>query len=178
MAEKTTIARPYAQAMFDVAREKGDLVKVSDALAIASAVAEDAAFAALDGDPAVSSDKLAELVIGVCGKQATAEVSNFIKMLAENGRLSVLPEIAKLFNECKSLEESTIEAEVVSASKLTNAQQKEIASKLKARLGREVTLQCTIDKTIIGGAIIRAGDLVIDGSITGQLKKLSVALSR
>ena len=148
MAEKTTIARPYAQAMFDIARDKGDLVKVSEALATAAAVAKDEAFASLIGAPSVPGDKLSELVIGVCDKAATAEVSNFINLLAENGRLNVLPEISELFDEYKALEESTIEAEVVSAKKLTAAQQKDIASKLKARLGREVTLQNTIDESI------------------------------
>jgi len=177
MAEKTTIARPYAQAMFDVACGKGDLAKISDALTIASAVAQDAAFSSLIGSPSTDSDKLAELVVGVIGDKATTEVSNFIKVLAENGRLDVLPEVSELFNQYKATEESTIEAEVISATKLTAAQQKQIASKLKQRLGREVTLQCTIDENIIGGAIISAGDLVIDGSITGQLEKLSLALS-
>jgi len=179
MAEKTTIARPYAQAMFDVAREKGDLAKISDALAIAAAVAKDEAFSSLIGNPNTASDKLAVLVIGVIGdKAATAEVSNFIKVMAENGRLNVLPEVSDLFNQYKATEESTVEAEVISATKLSAAQQKDIAGKLKARLGREVTLQCKIDESIIGGAIIRAGDLVIDGSITGQLQKLTVALAR
>ncbi len=178
MAEKTTIARPYAHAMFEVARDKGDLVKVSEALAIAAAVAADETFASLIGDPAVPNEKLAQVIIDVCGKQATPEVSNLIKVVAENDRLDVLPEIAELFDEYKAQEERTIEAEVVSAKKLTAAQQKTIASKLKERLGREVTLQCKIDESIIGGAIIRAGDLVIDGSIKGQLEKLAVALSR
>ncbi len=178
MAEKTTIARPYAHAMFEVARSKGDLGKVSEALAIAAAVAKDEAFASLIGAPNVSSEKLADLVISICDKKATPEVGNFLKLLAENDRLEVLPEISELFEEYKALEESTIEAEVVSARKLTAAQQKEIVSKLKARLGREVTLHNTIDESIIGGAIIRAGDLVIDGSITAQLEKLAVALSR
>ncbi len=178
MAEKTTIARPYAQAMFDVACGKGDLAKTSDALAIASVIAQDSAFSSVIGNPSTASDKLADLVLGVIGdKKATNEVKNFIKVMAENGRLDVLPEVSELFNQYKATEESTVKAEVTSAAKLTAAQQKQIASKLKQRLGREVTLQCTIDESIIGGAIIRAGDLVIDGSITGQLRKLSLALS-
>ena len=177
MADKTTIARPYAQAMFDVACGKGDLAKTSDALTIASAIAQDAAFSSILDNPHTASDKLAELMIGVVGDKATKEVNNFIKVMAENRRLDVMPEVSELFKQYKATEESTVNAEVISATKLTAAQQKQIASKLKQRLGREVTLQCSIDENIIGGAIIRAGDLVIDGSITGQLEKLSQALS-
>ena len=178
MAEKTTIARPYAQALFDIAREKGDMAKVADAVQIAAAAVSDPALVAMIGNPDVAEDKVIALIIGVCGDNATNEFGNFIKLLAEYKRLNVLPEIALLFTDYRAELESTIEAEVVSAAELSDKQKNDIAAGLKKRLGREVALQCKTDESLIGGAIIRAGDLVIDGSISAQLSKLGQALSR
>ncbi len=178
MAEKTTVARPYAQAMFEVAKGQSKLAETSEVLQLAAAVVIDESFSSLIGTPNVDKGRLADLVIGVIGDRATLENGNFIKMLAENDRLNVLPEVAELFDAYRADEERTVVAEVVSARKLTDKHKKEIVESLKTRLGREVTLTCSIDKALIGGAIIRAGDLVIDGSVTAQLNKLSTALSR
>jgi F-type H+-transporting ATPase subunit delta len=178
MAEKTTIARPYAQAMFDIARAKSVLSKIDHALQLAAIVVTDPSVAALVGNPKVSKSKLAELVTSIGGSDAGGEFSNFIHLLAENGRLSVLPEIAQLFAQYRAEQESTIEAEVISASALNDSQKQAIIVSLKKRLGREVTLQCSTDESLIGGAVIRAGDLVIDGSITTQLNKLALAVAR
>jgi len=178
MAEKTTIARPYAQAMFESAKEKGQMAKVADALKIAAVAISDPKLASMIGDPNVDDDKIVALLIEVCGDRASDEVKNFFKLLSEFNRLDVLAEIADLFESYRAEEESTVEAEVISATKLSEAQKREITNSLKKRLGREVTLQCSIDKSLLGGAIIRAGDLVIDGSITSQLNKLGQTLSR
>ncbi len=178
MAEKTTIARPYALAMFESAKEKGQMAKVSEALHIAAAAVSNPALASMIGNPDVADEKIVALLIDICGDRASNEIGNFFKLLAEYDRLTVLPEIADLFESYRAEEESTVEAEVVSAAELSDAQKTTIAKGLKKRLGREVTLQCSIDERLIGGAIIRAGDLVIDGSITSQLNKLGHALSR
>jgi F-type H+-transporting ATPase subunit delta len=178
MAEKTTIARPYAQALFEFARDKGNMAKIADAVQIAATTVSDPALAAMIGNPEVAEEKLTALIIDICGSKATNEFGNFIKLLAEYKRLDVLPEIAQLFAEYRAELESTIEAQVVSASRLSAAQKKEITAGLKKRLGREVTLQCSVDKSLVGGAIIRAGDLVIDGSVSAQLGKLGQALAR
>lgn len=178
MAEKTTIARPYALAIFESAKEKGQMAKVAEALQIIAAAVSDSALAAMIGNPGVADDKIIALLTDLCGDRASSEVGNFIKLLSEYNRLDVLPEIADLFDSYRAEEESTVEAEVVSAAELSEAQKTDIASGLKKRLDREVTLQCSIDESLIGGAIIRAGDLVIDGSITSQLNKLGQALSR
>ncbi|ALP54268.1 ATP synthase F0F1 subunit delta [Candidatus Tenderia electrophaga] len=178
MAEKTTIARPYAQAMFESAKEKGNMDQVAEALQIAAAAVSDPALAAMIGNPDVADDKIIALLIDLCGDRASTEVGNFFKLLAEYDRLAVLPEISALFERYRAEEERTIEAEVISASELNDAQKTDIASGLKKRLGRDVTLACRVDESLIGGAIIRAGDLVIDGSITSQLTKLGHALSR
>ena len=178
MAEKTTIARPYALAIFESAKEKGQMAKVAEALKIAAVAISDPKLASMIGNPNVDDDKIVALLIEVCGDHASDEVKNFFKLLSEFNRLDVLAEIADLFESYRAEEESTVEAEVISAAKLSEAQKREITNSLKKRLGREVTLQCSIDKSLLGGAIIRAGDLVIDGSITSQLNKLGQTLSR
>jgi F-type H+-transporting ATPase subunit delta len=178
MAEKTTIARPYALAIFESAKEKGQTAKVSEALRIAAIAVSDPALASMIGNPSVADDKITGLLIDICGDNASAEVGNFFKLLAEYDRLTVLPEIVDLFDSYRAEEEGTVNAEVISAVKLSEAQKTEIVSGLKKRLSREVTLQCSVDESLVGGAIIRAGDLVIDGSITSQLNKLGQALSR
>ena len=178
MAEKTTIARPYAQAIFQIAREKGNLAQTAEALQIAGAVVSDSYIHGLIGNPDVPNAKIAEVLIEACGDRASAETGNFLKLLAESGRLVVLAEISELFDEYRAEEEKSVEAEVISATELSESQKQEIAASLKKRVGREVTLQCKTDASLIGGAIIRAGDLVIDGSLTAQLNKLTYALSR
>lgn len=178
MAEKTTIARPYAQAIFDIARDKGDLAKVSEALQILSAAVSNSSMASMIGNPEISDEKIVALLIDICGDRATTELNNFVKLLAEYDRLSVLPEISQHYDAYYAELESTVEAEVVSATDLSAAQKQSISDSLKKRLGRDVTLVCKTDASLVGGAVIRAGDLVIDGSITSQLSKLGHALSR
>ena len=178
MAEKTTIARPYALAMFESAKEKGQMAKVAEALQIAASAVSDPALASMIGTPGMEDEKIIALITDLCGDCASNEVGNFFKLLGEYNRLDVLPEIAGLFESYRAEEESTVDAEIISAAELSDAQKTNIAGGLKKRLGREVTLQCSIDESLIGGAIIRAGDLVIDGSITSQLNKLGQTLSR
>jgi len=178
MAEKTTIARPYAQAIFEIARDKGDLAKMSEALQISSAAVSESSIASMIGNPEIADKKIVALLIDICGDRASEEFGSFIKLLAEYDRLSVLPEISQHYDANRAELESTVEAEVVSATGLSAAQKTSIIASLKKRLGRDVTLQCKTDESLIGGAIIRAGDLVIDGSVTSQLTKLGHALSR
>lgn len=178
MAEKTTIARPYAKATFDLAQGEGKLGEWSGMLQQLSAIAADAEFSALASNPTVDHAKLADLLISVAGKNMAAGGEGLVKLLVENKRLNVLPEIAEMFDELRAEAEKTIEAEVVSAFEVGTAEQDKIKAALKNRLGREVTLSCTIDESLIGGAIVRAGDLVIDGSVAGQLKDLAHSLSR
>ncbi len=177
MAEKSTIARPYAQAIFDQAVASKQLPKWSENLALASLVAQDEGMRSVIGNPRLSDAQLIDLFVGVCGDNFDDAAKNLVKLLVENGRLSVLPEIASLYEEYRAEAEKTVKAEVVSAYPVTSAQQNSIKKALKARLGREVELVCTTDNSLVGGAIIRAGDMVIDGSVTAQLQKLSHALT-
>lgn len=178
MAEQTTIARPYAQAVFSLAQDQGELKAWSEMLALAAAVATDPQMAALIDSPRSSREQVVEVFLGVCGDRLTAEGQNMVRLLAENDRLEFLPEIAALYELERATAEGTINAEVTSAKPLTDAQKDAIAAALKRRFGRDVTLTCATDELIVGGAIIRAGDVVIDGSVTGKLEKLSHSLLR
>ncbi len=177
MAEATTIARPYAQAVFELAKGNSKLAEWSDALTLLSAAANDKAVSALITNPNVSNDQLVELLVAIGGSKLDKEGKNFLKVLAENGRLNVISEIAANFDELKAEAEKTVKAEVVSAFKLTAPQKAKLEAALKKRLGCEVEVLSTVDKSIVGGAIIRAGDMIIDGSITAQLDRLSSDLA-
>ena len=177
MAEKSTIARPYAEAVFALAKEQSQLKQWSDTLNAAAIVATNADMQAMISNTNVDKAQLANLILDVCGSKFSAEGKNLVKLLAENRRLPMLDEIAAQYEELRAEEEKTIDAEVVAPFEVSAAQQKQIAEKLKARLGREVTLSCRVEPTLLGGAIIKAGDLVIDGSTKGQIQKLSIELT-
>ena len=177
MAEITTIARPYAQAIFALAQEKGELAPWSEMLQFAAAVASDAEMIALIDSPRYDSLQIAQLFIDVCGDKLNDDGKNMIRVLASNDRLALLPEVAELYEAERANVEGTIVAEVISAVTLKKTHQDHIAKALSKRLGREVTLECKTDESIVGGAIIRAGDVVIDGSVTGKLTKLAHAMT-
>ncbi len=178
MAEKTTIARPYAQAAFDLAQAAGDLKGWSAMLQLVAVVTEDATLKELIGNPSVKRDKLVTLIIDTCGDNLNEAGKNFVRVLGENKRLNVVTEIAELYEMQRAEAEKSVDAQVVSAFKLSDAQIATLSEALKKRLGRDVNLVAKIDESIIGGAIVQAGDMVIDGSVTGQLNKLSHALMR
>ena len=177
MAEKSTIARPYAQAAFDLAQQAGDLKKWSEMLSFAAAVAADKQIASLLDNPNVTQQQLVELFLGICEGQLNPAGQNFIRVLADNKRLSVLPEIAAMYEKHRAEAEKSVDAEVISAFALSDALQQQLTEALKKRLGREVNLVTRIDESLIGGAVIRAGDLVFDASVSGQLDKLTHALA-
>ena len=177
MAEKSTIARPYAEAVFELAQANGQLQAWSDTLKAVAMITANADMQSLIANTSVSKAQIAEVIIDVAGDQVSAQGNNLIKLLADNRRLGVMAEISEQFEVLKAEAEKTIEAEVIAATEVGTAALAQIAEKLKARLGREVTLKCSIDESLMGGAIIKAGDLVIDGSVSGQLNKLSVELA-
>ncbi len=177
MAEKSTIARPYAEAIFSLALEGAKLSNWSDMLQLAAAVVADDKMQNIIGNTNVNKDELAQLFIDILGKKLNKQGKNLIKVLAENRRLNFLPEIAEQYEVLRADQEKTVEAEVISAFKVSGEQQQQIAEKLKARLGREVSLTCTVDESLIGGMVIKAGDMVIDGSAVGQIQKLSIELA-
>ena len=178
MAENSTIARPYAQAAFDIAKEKSDLKSWSDMLQLIAAVTSDTVMSDMISNPSIERETVVDIIVDVCGDRLNDLAKNFVKVLADNGRLNIVTEIALGYEEHRAEAEKTVEAEVTSAFPLSDTQIKSMTEALKKRLGREVTLNTSVDETIVGGAIIRAGDLMIDGSVSGQLDKLATSLMK
>jgi F-type H+-transporting ATPase subunit delta len=178
MAEALTIARPYAKAAFETAQAKQQLAAWSRMLAAAAAGASEPAVQILLGSPKLPKQQIAQIFIELVGQELGDSGANFIRLLAENRRLGLLPVIALVFAQLRADAERTIEATVISASPLGNEERAALAQALKKRLNREVTLQCETDSRLIGGAVIRAGDLVIDGSVRSKLERLGLALAR
>ena len=176
MSELSTLARPYADAVFRMAQGENDLAGWSSRVASLAMIVSDAQVARLIADPAVSSGRVAGLVIDVAGTSLGERGANFVKVLAENGRLTVLPEISVQFESLKANAESTVEATITSAHELTQAQLDELVAGLKSRFNRAVTVQVAVDAELIGGAVIAIGDQVIDGSVKGRLQRMSFAL--
>ncbi|NLS14335.1 F0F1 ATP synthase subunit delta [Vibrio sp. SM6] len=175
MSDMTTIARPYAKAAFDFAVEKNQLDSWSQMLAFAAEVAKNTQVHELLTS-SLTPAKMADLFVTVCGEQVDEHGQNLIKVMAENGRLLALPDVYKQYLLLKQEHEKEIDVDVVSASELSDEQLAEISRKLELRLERKVKLNCSVDETLLGGVIIRAGDLVIDNSARGRLNRLSDAL--
>jgi F-type H+-transporting ATPase subunit delta len=177
MAELSTLARPYAKAAFEYAVEAKDVQGWSDSLSLAASVAQQPAVEKLLSSPSATAEKQAEAVQNICGDELAAACQNFISILSENRRLQLLPQISQQFEIMKANLEKAVDVDVVAASKLNAAQQKALSEALSAKLERKVNLQVSLDKSLLGGAVIRAGDTVIDGSIRGRLTKLAESLN-
>ena len=177
MAEKATIARPYARAAFEHARAQGDLAAWSKMLAAATSVVENAEVRTLLTSPHVTAEQLASLVVDAAGGQLDAGGRNFVMLLAENHRLGLLPEIAALFDEYRGELENVADVSVVSAVALSEEQRSRFENALRKRLGRDVRMHCEVDPALLGGAVIRSGDLVIDGSLKARLERLGAQLA-
>jgi F-type H+-transporting ATPase subunit delta len=177
MAEKATIARPYARAAFAFAREASALAVWSEALAGAAAVVGDARISRLIGNPKIAAAQLIDLIAEILGGKLDAKVRNFLEELARNRRLGVLPQIADMFEAMRAEIENIADVQVTSAEALNDAQKQRLASVLKKRLQREVRLHCDVDAALIGGAIVRSGDLVIDGSLRARLERLAMTIT-
>ncbi len=176
-SELTTIARPYARAAFASAREKrSGLQKWSKMLnALGSVVSERVVVEKLD-DPKLTTEEASVLFEKLLGRELNKEGRNFINVLAEYGRLELLPIIAYQYELLKAEYEKTVNVEVISAYKITKSEEKQLSDALHAKLQRDVSLTTRVDETLLGGAVIKAEDTVIDGSILGKLRKLSQAL--
>ena len=177
MADRSTIARPYARAAFQEARADKRLGPWFDALTTGAAVVQDARVENLLGDPTVTPAQLAQLVIGIAGPNLGQHGSNFVQTLAENRRLGYLPEIAAIFSELKDAEEGIVDVTVTSAAPLDPHQQLSLSEALARKLKRQVRLHCETDQALIGGAVLRAGDLVIDGSLRTRLDRMAAELT-
>ncbi|GGC94403.1 F0F1 ATP synthase subunit delta [Halopseudomonas salina] len=176
MATINTLARPYAKAAFEFASSANALDAWSGMLALAAAAVEDEAFAQRMRNPGLTDERKAEDLLMVCEGHIDEGFGNFVKTLAEHDRLPLIPVIAELYEQHKAEHDRSIVVEVESAFELSDDQQKTLATALTKRLDRTVTPHVTINPALIGGVLIRAGDLVIDGSVRGKLDKLAEAL--
>ena len=177
MAEIITAARPYAQAAFEVAQKQSDLKGWSEMLREISGVVNDTELSGLVKNPGMHNAQVESVLLALIGKDANQNQQNFIRLLVENRRLLMLAEISTIFDALKAEAEKTINVDVDSAFELSPTQQEKLAATLTVRLGREIKLQCQVDKNLLGGVVIRAGDKVIDGSAIARLSELSTALA-
>ena len=175
MSQALTLARPYARAAFGIARDEGAFAAWSQALGFAAHVAADPRVAGVLGNPKLSDD---EAVTLLSAPGAGETVARFLRMLSGNRRMALLPEIAGLFEELRHEAERVVKATVTSAVALPDAELESIRDALRKRFGREVELETAIDESLIGGALIDAGDVVIDGSLKGKLARLQSALAQ
>ncbi len=178
MAELSTMARPYAKAAFEYALSGGKLDDWSKMLATAASVAEEPKVAELLASPSATSTRLATVFVDLCGEDLDQQGANFVAELARNKRLGLLPQISEQFETLKAEQQKLVDVVVTSAFPLEEAQEKQLASKLSKRLNREVQMHTSVDKDLLGGVLIRAGDLVIDGSVRGKLAKLAEVMNQ
>ncbi len=176
MAEPSTVARPYAEAVFRLADGAGALGKWFEMLAELALVSADERVQAAVADPKLTDAKIAGLFISILSGKLTGDAENFVRVLAENGRLNLLPEIRQQFEALKNEREGVIEAEVQSAFELNEAQLKDLVQRLEKKTGRKVRPHVSVDRELIGGVKIVLGDKVIDGSARAQLGALETAL--
>jgi len=181
MADFDTAARPYARAIFELASDEGKLQQWQDNLELAASIASNPDMQAAIEQPGILANELATLfqsVVAGAGMAADPDFNNLIALLAENGRLAALPAIATVFATLKQEAEGKIEVQVRTAQELSAEQQDKIAVSMAKRLGKEVSITTEIDSSLIAGAIVTAGDLVIDGSASGRMEKLTIALNK
>jgi len=178
MADNASIARPYAKAVFDLAQETDSFEGWTAALAKLTAISNDDTFSALVSDPRVDNDRVADLLIDLSKDTLPEGGTNLVNLLVKNDRLNVLTDIEQQFADLVAKAKASVNAEVITAMALTEDQKSALSSALEERLGLKVQLEETIDASLVGGAIVKAGDLVIDGSAKGRIEKLTTALMR
>jgi F-type H+-transporting ATPase subunit delta len=177
MAELSTLARPYAKAAFEYARERGELGVWSEQLATVAAVSAADGMESVLNNPSLTDAEQARMLNDVCGDATGSAVKNFVSILASNKRLALLPEISSLFELFKANQEQSIDVEVISAFDLAEETAERLAKALGKKLERDVKVSTSTDRDLLGGVLIRAGDLVIDGSVRGRLNKLAEAMN-
>lgn len=178
MAGTSSLARPYAQAVFELAQESKDFKSWSDALAFMAALVRDESIEKLINNPRVERERLFKLFDDLCADRVPEGGRNLLRLMADNDRLMMMPDVAEQYEVMRAEAEGTIDAEVRSAKPISDEQQAKLSKALEKRLGRKVNLTVHEDDSLLGGAIIRAGDLVVDGSAKGRLEKLASALQR
>lgn len=176
MSELATMARPYAAAVFKRAKETGSAEQWSETLAFMSSVLGSEEISTVIDNPKISKQSLLQLMQDICQSYAEGEAGNFLKLLVANGRLNLLPSITELFEAFKADEEGYVDVEVCTAYELSEEAKQAFAEKLEITLSKKIHMNVTLDPSLIGGVLVRAGDRVIDGSIRGQLQHMQKSL--
>lgn len=180
-SELTTVARPYARAAFayalDSKNSQSSLAAWSKMLGLLALLVARPEVQALLDNPLLASASKAGALADLMGEELSAEGGNFLALLGEHGRLALLPSVAQMFDQLKAQHEKTLDIKVVSAYEMSKAERQQLAHALQHKLQRDIQLEATVDEALIGGAVIRAQDMVIDGSVRGRLNKLAQALS-
>jgi F-type H+-transporting ATPase subunit delta len=178
MAESATIARPYAEAVFRLAKNKQALEPWSDQLALLAAVARDPQIQAVIGNPKLTAGQVEALVLSICDQRLDEQARNLVRVLIENRRLALLPEIQELFEALRAQQEGTVEATVMSAFPLSDDELKALIQRLESKYKRQVKAQVKVDPELIGGVKVEIGDEVWDASVRAQLDAMAFALTR
>lgn len=177
MAELVTIARPYAEAVFKLAREKSNLAGWSDMLALLVAVAGDSRMQACIGNPNLGAQQIEALILGITGDKLDGLGRNFVQVLAQSGRLDLLPQIRALYEEFRHEHEGVLEARIISALPINDEQMKQLVARLETKYRRKVSVRVEVDPRLIGGVRIVVGDKVIDATVRGRLDAMAAALT-
>lgn len=177
MAELTTLARPYAKAAFESAVAAKDLAAWAKSLGVLAVVSQQAIVGKLVSSPNLTAEQKSNTIVEVCGDELNQSQQNFVRVLADNDRLSLLPQISELYELFKANQEKSVDVNIETAFELTDAQLASLESSLKQTLAREVEFSTSVNKDLLGGVFIRAGDTVIDASIRGRLNKLAGVMS-
>ena len=173
MAELATLARPYANAVFSVAKNSGELDRWSRTLAFLAAATADEQMTILLEAPDVAEQQKAFRLIDVCGDELSEPAKKFVHVLAGNKRLPLIEPIREQFEELRALEQQSLDVQVISAYPLSDSEGQRLAAALATRFEKEVHLTSEVDQSLIGGAVIRAGDMVIDGSLSSRIERLA-----
>ncbi|HEY3299811.1 MAG TPA: F0F1 ATP synthase subunit delta [Methylophilaceae bacterium] len=176
MAEAITIARPYATAVFRLAKEKNALAEWSEQLGLLAGIASNVEISALIDDPKLGSTELEKIMLSICEGKLNAEATNLVKLMVENDRLTIMSDVAEAFEALKAQDEAKLEALLTAAEKPSEEQVQMLIKQLEARFGKKIEAQVEIDPELIGGIKIVVGDTVIDASVRGQLQELAYTL--
>jgi F-type H+-transporting ATPase subunit delta len=177
MSEQISLARPYAKAIFEIARDSGDYSLWSDQLEFLAMVAADPAMKEIIQNPEITEQRLTDLILDVGKDQFNEHTQNLVKLLVHNDRLAAAEDINQQFLVLRDEAEQVIEAQLITASEVDDAQKQSIETALSGRLGKKIKLETSVDESLIGGAVVRAGDWVVDGSVKAQLQDLVGAIS-
>ena len=178
MAELVTVARPYAEAVFALAKERDELSKWSDMLSLLVTVYDDPQLQAAIASPTVTRADIERLMLAVCGEQIDGNATNFIQLLVQNGRLPAVAEIRRLFDLLKSEDEGVVEARISSAFPLEGQELEKIVSLLSKRYQKNISPTVDINSDLIGGIMVQVGDKVWDASVRGRLQEMATALTK